>query len=548
MGRNISTSRLNGWPQFVAMFLVLAAAISLPQTVRGSTSTLYDFDTPGQLAEVFNSAGSGVANVSEATTGGIGNSGAITAPSSSTDAVFSTKEGYSLGPVGSTYTFTSNIKSVYNSGYSGLGFTSSSPATDASGTPFRPSDAIGISVHGGGFVFHNGTSSYRGDWEGLDNDSTITTVKAAPMFDLLNNGSPDDWYKIVFSIERAAETTFDVRVEVWPVASDGSLIDPSEASSIMEVNGITNSTIRSAPLIYSFFSFSGQRVSHFDNYGVNLSGGASVIRAGEPVVLTGDVTAVDRVATAVGEVTSENGGTVVERGFVYSTDSEPTINNEKLEAGSGLGTYSVSTSELPAGSYYLRAYATNEIGTSYGSEVQLVVSAVASSAPTITSITAGEGAATVNFTAPSSDGGATITNYEYSLDGGSNWTAFSPAVTSSPVEITGLTNGVTYGVTLRAVNSAGSGAASASSSVTPAATTTTTEATTTTTTAAPTTTTTTAAPTTTTTAAAPTTTTAVLPATGSSNGTITQVLLVLGLGGLLLLFTRRRLDSRDWQA
>ena len=114
MGRNISTSRLNGWPQFVAMFLVLAAAISLPQTVRGSTSTLYDFDTPGQLAEVFNSAGSGVANVSEATTGGIGNSGAITAPSSSTDAVFSTKEGYSLGPVGSTYTFTSNIKSVYN--------------------------------------------------------------------------------------------------------------------------------------------------------------------------------------------------------------------------------------------------------------------------------------------------------------------------------------------------------------------------------------------------------------------------------------------------
>ena len=35
--------------------------------------------------------------------------------------------------------------------------------------------------------------------------TTITTVKAAPMFDLLNHGSPDDWYKIVFSIERATE-------------------------------------------------------------------------------------------------------------------------------------------------------------------------------------------------------------------------------------------------------------------------------------------------------------------------------------------------------
>ena len=33
------------------------------------------------------------------------------------------------------------------------------------------------------------------------------------MFDLLNHGSPDDWYKIVFSIERAMETTFDVALK-----------------------------------------------------------------------------------------------------------------------------------------------------------------------------------------------------------------------------------------------------------------------------------------------------------------------------------------------
>jgi len=78
--------------------------------------------------------------------------------------------------------------------------------------------------------------------------------------------------------------------------------------------------------------------------------------------------------------------------------------------------------------------------------------------------------------------------------------------------------------------------------------------TTTTTTVAPTTTTTTTttvAPTTTTattTTLAPTTTVAptttiVLPATGPSNGAASQVLLVLGIGGLLVLFTRRRLDA-----
>ena len=89
--------------------------------------------------------------------------------------------------------------------------------------------------------------------------------------------------------------------------------------------------------------------------------------------------------------------------------------------------------------------------------------------------------------------------------------------------------------------------------------TTTTEApstTATTTTLAPTTTvaptTTTEAPTTTatTTTMAPTTTVAptttiVLPATGSSDGTVTQVMLVLGIGGLLVLFTRRRLDAHN---
>jgi uncharacterized repeat protein (TIGR02543 family) len=94
----------------------------------------------------------------------------------------------------------------------------------------------------------------------------------------------------------------------------------------------------------------------------------------------------------------------------------------------------------------------------------------------------------------------------------------------------------------------------------PTTTTTTVPETTTTTTAAPTTTTTTTlAPTTTattttlapTTTVAPTTTTVaptttiVLPATGSSNGTGSQMLLVLGIGGLLVLSTRRRLDVRD---
>ena len=87
-------------------------------------------------------------------------------------------------------------------------------------------------------------------------------------------------------------------------------------------------------------------------------------------------------------------------------------------------------------------------------------------APTVSSVTAGSSQATVNFT-PGSSGGSSLTNYQYSIDGGVNWLTRSPASTQSPLVISGLTNGQTYNVQLRAVNSEGSGTATTSSSVTP---------------------------------------------------------------------------------
>jgi hypothetical protein len=85
---------------------------------------------------------------------------------------------------------------------------------------------------------------------------------------------------------------------------------------------------------------------------------------------------------------------------------------------------------------------------------------VPASAPTITSITPGDGFLNVNFTAPSSDGGREITNYQFSTNNGSTWTTRSPASASSPITISGLTNGVTYSVVIRAINIEGLGATS----------------------------------------------------------------------------------------
>ncbi|MGI1969456.1 putative Ig domain-containing protein, partial [Shewanella baltica] len=95
------------------------------------------------------------------------------------------------------------------------------------------------------------------------------------------------------------------------------------------------------------------------------------------------------------------------------------------------------------------------------------VNAVVPGAPTVGTATAGNTQATVTFTAPTSTGGAPI------LAGGYTVTANSGGATgtgsSSPITVTGLTNGVAYTFTVTATNSTGTGAASAASnSVTPA--------------------------------------------------------------------------------
>jgi hypothetical protein len=92
-------------------------------------------------------------------------------------------------------------------------------------------------------------------------------------------------------------------------------------------------------------------------------------------------------------------------------------------------------------------------------------------APTAVVATRGNTQLSVAFSAPIFNGGLDITTYQYALstDSYATWTNRSTGTTASPLVITGLTNGTSYQVKLRAVNSLGAGAAStASTAVTPA--------------------------------------------------------------------------------
>ena len=98
------------------------------------------------------------------------------------------------------------------------------------------------------------------------------------------------------------------------------------------------------------------------------------------------------------------------------------------------------------------------------------VSATAPGAPIIGTATAGNGSATVNWTAPPSNG-ATITGYTVTAYVGGTPVGTTPAGPSvHSVGFPGLTNGTTYTFTVKATNSVGTGPDSAqSNAVTPRA-------------------------------------------------------------------------------
>jgi hypothetical protein len=84
-------------------------------------------------------------------------------------------------------------------------------------------------------------------------------------------------------------------------------------------------------------------------------------------------------AISGGNITDDKGGNITARGICWSTAANPTTSNNTTEDGTGTGSFvSNLTGLLPETTYYVRSFAVNSSGTSYGDEISFTTSAFVS--------------------------------------------------------------------------------------------------------------------------------------------------------------------------
>ncbi len=160
-----------------------------------------------------------------------------------------------------------------------------------------------------------------------------------------------------------------------------------------------------------------------------------------------------------------NGGTAITDYIIeYKLTSEPTTWSTFAD-GTSTNTTGTVTGLVNGSSYDFRISAVNAIGQGTISATATATPITVPNTPTAIVATRGNTQASVAFTAPVFNGGSPITSYTVTSNHGNQVSTGS----SSPIVVTGLSNGTEYKFTVTATNAAGTGPASADSNpVTPA--------------------------------------------------------------------------------
>jgi len=181
-----------------------------------------------------------------------------------------------------------------------------------------------------------------------------------------------------------------------------------------------------------------------------------------PTVTTTSVSNITQTtATSGGNVTSDGGSSVTARGVCWSTSPNPTLLNSHTSNGTGTGQFTSNLTGLtPNTPYYVRAYATNSIGTAYGNDNSFTTGATISTVTTtsVTNITQTTATSGGNVT---SDGGSSVTargvcwSTLHNPTIANSFTTDGNGIGSFVSNLTGLSSNTLYYVRAYATNSVG---------------------------------------------------------------------------------------------
>jgi len=200
------------------------------------------------------------------------------------------------------------------------------------------------------------------------------------------------------------------------------------------------------------------------SYGLQVTFTTKVLTLSE--LTTSPVTSITTTSALTGGTISIDGGTpITARGVCWSTSQNPTVSlSTKTSNGTGAGSFTSSLTELSSSTtYYVRAYATNIFGTSYGNEVSfttntpVTVPEISTAAIGIISTSYATSGGTI-----SSDGGASVTARGVVWSTSQNPTVSLSTKTSNGTgkgsftsSLTGLSASTTYYARAYATNSSG---------------------------------------------------------------------------------------------
>jgi uncharacterized protein (TIGR02145 family) len=111
-----------------------------------------------------------------------------------------------------------------------------------------------------------------------------------------------------------------------------------------------------------------------------------------PILTTTPITEIIASGAKSGGTVSSDGGSVItSKGVVWGTSTNPTISlSTKTSDGTGVGVFQSAITGLDASiKYFVRAYATNSVGTGYGDELSFTT--IATSAPAFNSVIGANG-------------------------------------------------------------------------------------------------------------------------------------------------------------